>query len=52
VDALADRVGISAVSGGQPCGSPNSLLRVQADRVASPIVWSTQCFAAVTRDRE
>jgi hypothetical protein len=42
VDALADQTGISAVSGGQPCGRPNSLLHVEADRVASLIVWSTR----------
>ena len=42
VDALADQTGISDVSGGQPCGRPNSLLHVKADRVASLIVWSTR----------
>ena len=42
VDVLADQIGISAVSGGQPCGSPISLLLVAADRVASAIVWSTR----------
>jgi hypothetical protein len=42
VGALADQIGISAVSGGQPCGLPNSLLRVEADRVALLIVWSTR----------
>jgi hypothetical protein len=42
VDVLADRIGISAVSGGQPCGSPNPLLLVETNRVASPIVWSTR----------
>jgi len=42
VGSLADQIGISAVSGGQPCGLPNSLLRVEADRVASLIVWSTR----------
>jgi hypothetical protein len=35
VDALADRVGISAVSGGQPCGSANWLLRGEPGGVAS-----------------
>ena len=45
VDASADQIGISAVSGGQPCGSPNSLLRVEADRVASLIVWSTRSLS-------
>ena len=45
VDALADQIGISAVSGGQPCGSRNSQLRVEADRVASPIVWSTRSIS-------
>ena len=34
VDILADQIGISAVSGGQPCGSPNPLLLVKADWVA------------------
>jgi hypothetical protein len=42
VDDLADQTGISDVSGGQPCGRPNSLLHVKADRVASLIVWSTR----------
>ena len=45
VDASADQIGISAVSGGQPCGSPNSLLRVEANRVASLIVWSTRSLS-------
>ena len=35
VDALADRVGISAVSGGQPCGSANWPLHGEPDRVGS-----------------
>jgi hypothetical protein len=52
VDALADQIGISAVSGGQPCGSPILVLLVEKDRLASPIVWSTQCLAAVTQDRK
>ena len=42
VDGLADQCGISAVSRGQPCGSPNPLLHVEKDRVASPTVWSTR----------
>ncbi len=42
VDALADQTGISNVSGGQPCGRPNSLLHIKLDRVASLIVWSTR----------
>ena len=45
VGALADQIGISAVSGGQPCGLRNSQLRVEADRVASPIVWSTRSIS-------
>jgi hypothetical protein len=45
VGALADQNGISAVSGGQPCGSRNSRLRVEADRVTSPIVWSTRSIS-------
>jgi len=53
VDALADQIGISAVSGGQPCGSPNSLLRLKADCVALPIVWSTRSLSRPwPRDRE
>ena len=42
VDGLADQCGISAVFRGQPCGSPNPLLHVEKDRVASPTVWSTR----------
>ena len=42
VDGLADQFGISAVSRGQPCGSPNPLLHVEKDRIGSPIVWSTR----------
>jgi hypothetical protein len=45
VGALADQNGISAVSRGQPCGSRNSRLRVEADRVTSPIVWSTRSIS-------
>jgi hypothetical protein len=52
VDRSADRIGISAVFGGQPCGSPISVLPVKKDPVASPIVWSTRWFAAVTQYRE
>ena len=42
VDVVADQIGISAVFGGQPCGSPNLVLLVAAARVASLIVWSTR----------
>jgi hypothetical protein len=45
VGALADQIGISAVSGGQPCGSRNSRLRVEPDRVTSAIVWSTRSIS-------
>jgi hypothetical protein len=41
VDVLADQIGISAVFGGQPCGSPILLLLVKRDRVASRS-WSTR----------
>ena len=48
VDALADRVGISAVSGGQPCGSANWPLHGEPDRVGSQ-----RCGRyAVCRDRD
>ena len=40
VDVLADQIGISAVFGGQPCGSPILLLLGERDRVASRS-WST-----------
>ena len=53
VDRSADRIGISAVSGGQPCGSPFSLLPVGKDRVASLIVWPTRSGSRPwPRDRE
>jgi hypothetical protein len=45
VDVLADRTGISAVSGGQPCGSTISLLLVEAARVASLTVWSMRSIS-------
>ena len=45
VGALADQNGISAVSRGQPCGSRNSRLRVEADRVTSAIVWSARSIS-------
>jgi len=41
VDVLADQIGISAVFGGQPCGSPILLLLGERDRVASRS-WSTR----------
>ena len=43
VDVLADQIGISAVFGGQPCGSPNRLLPVCADRIASRS-WPRRMF--------